>query len=237
MFKILNMGLLDICWGVPFLYLSIVAMINYFDSKLRIRNVAKAIAYHKSNRDKISSCMKTGDLTSAEVLINTTSDPLIKDSGSVLKESLKSRFEDYGALKDEMKESVDNLLKVPHSTSLDEFAAVILVLGFSGTLLSFFYTLINFDMNNEGFLQLFTYLAVGIKSSFFAACASGLMGSLHARLREKVEAEKKMLNKETFYKDLIYFISHPPSKKTTRSPGTNNKEVLKKEFIGTGGSG
>ena len=216
MLKILNMGILDLAWGIPFLFMCYVAMTKYFDSRQRIRNLAKNITRYKSNRDKISGYLSTGDLESAEKLVMSTNDPLIKASVSVLKEGLKSRFDDYGALKDDINKNVDNLLKVPHTSVFENFAATILVIGFAGTLWSFFYTLINFDAS-KGFQQLFFYLAVGIKSSFFAACASGLMGSYYARLKIKVEHEIEKFKEEVFYKNLIYFVTHPPSRnpKTT----------------------
>ena len=216
MLKILNMGLLDLAWGIPFLFMCYVAMTRYFDSRQRIRNLAKNITRYKSSRDKISGYLSTGDLESAERLILSTNDPLIKTSVSVLKEGLKSRFYDYGALKDDINENVDNLLKVPHASVFENFGATILVIGFAGTLWSFFYTLTNFDAS-KGFQQLFFYLAVGIKSSFFAACASGLMGSYYAGLKMKVEHETVKFKEEMFYKDLIYFVTHPPSRnhKTT----------------------
>jgi hypothetical protein len=231
MFQILNMGLLDICWGVPFLCLSILAMTCFFDALFRIRNITQTIEFHKKERDRISHYLKSGNMIDAGKLIDSSSDPVVSASASVLNAGVQKRFNDYGALKEEIKDVLNGILKVPHELIFDYFCTVILTVGFGGTTLSFFHLLANFDINTSDFSQLFRYLAVGIKSSFFGAIASILMSTGHVWLRKKVEAEKEALINEDFHKNLIWIINSSLTEVNgqTNSSGNNSGKVMKKE--------
>ncbi|MBC8550437.1 MAG: hypothetical protein H8D23_12400 [Candidatus Brocadiales bacterium] len=234
MFQILNMGLLDICWGVPFLCLSILAMTCFFDSLFKINIITKTIKSNKKERDRLSCYLKAGNLADAERLINSSSDPVVSASASVLNAGVQKRFDDYGALKQDVKDVLNDILNVPHELVFEYFGTVILTIGFSGTLLSFFYTLINFDSNVNGFSQLFGFLAVGIKSSLICASSAILMTTGHVRLKKKMEIEREVLIGEDFYKNLICVVSHSlaETNKTTISSGTNSKRTNGKELLG-----
>jgi hypothetical protein len=223
MFQILTMGLLDIFWGVPFLCLTVLAMTCFFDALFKINITTKLIETNKKERDLLSRYLKAGKLADAEYLINSSSDPIVRASASVLNAGVQKRLDDYGALKNDVKDVLNSILNVPHELIFEYFGTVILTIGFSGTLLSFFYTLINFDSNVNGFSQLFGFLAVGIKSSLICASSAILMTSGHVRLRKKMEVERERLTNEDFYKNLICVVSSPlpESNKTSISSGTN----------------
>lgn len=233
MFQILNMGLLDICWGVPFLCLSILVMTCFFDALFRIRHITQTVESHKKERDLISSYLRSGNMIDAGKLIDSSRDPVVSASVSVLNAGVKKRFHDYGALKEEIKDVLNGILKVPHELIFDYFCAVILTVGFGGTTLSFFYLLANFDINTSDFSQLFRYLAVGIKSSFFGAIASILMSTGHVWLKKKVEAEKEMLINEDFHKNLIWIINSSLTEANgqTNSAGNNGGDMVSKQRI------
>jgi hypothetical protein len=218
MLQILNMGLLDIFWGVPFLCLSILAMTCFFDALLRIHNITKTIEFHKKERDQISNYLKSGNLVDAGKIIDSTRDPIVRASASVLNASVKNRFNDYDALKDDIRDSLNSILKVPHELIFDYFCTVILTVGFGGTILSFFHLLANFNINTSDFSQLFRYLAVGIKSSFFGAIASILMHTGYVWLKKTVEVENERFVNEDFHKNLVCAISRPSAEtsKTTK---------------------
>lgn len=231
MFQILNMGLLDICWGVPFLCLSILAMTCFFDALFRIHNITQTIESHKKERYLIASYLRSGNLVDAGKLIDSSRDPVVSASASVLSAGVQKRFDDYGALRQEIKDVLNGIFKVPHELIFNYFCTVILTVGFGGTTLSFFYLLANFDINTSDFSQLFRYLSVGIKSSFFGVVASILMTTGHVWLMKKVEAEKEMLINEDFHKNLIWISNSSLSEvnKPTISPGKNGKKVMEKE--------
>lgn len=230
MVQILKMAPLDLFWGIPFLFLSILVMTRFFDALFRIRHIAQTIKSHKKERDSLSNYLKSGNLVGASKIIDSSKDPLIHYSASVLNAYLHNRINDYGALRKDVKDVLNGILKVPHELIFEYFCTVILTIGFAGTLLSFFCMLINFD-SNGGFSLLFAFLAVGIKSSLFSASSAILMTTGHVWLRKKVEAEKEMLINEDFYKNLIW-ISNSPSAETNEqriSPDKNGKKVIEKE--------
>ena len=231
MFQILNMGLLDICWGVPFLCLSILAMTCFFDALFRIRQITRTIRSHKRDRELLSHCLKSGKTVDAGRLISSTRDPVLSASSSVLNAYLHNRSNDYGALKKEIKDILNSTLKVPHELVFNYFCTVILTIGFGGTTLSFFYLLANFDINTSDFSQLFRYLSVGIKSSFFGVVASISMTTGHVWLEKIVEAEKAKFVNEDFHQNLIWLSNSSPTetKGRTISPSQNGRRVIEKE--------
>jgi len=130
--------------------------------------------------------LKSGKTVDAGRLISSTRDPVLSASSSVLNAYLHNRSNDYGALKKEIKDILNSTLKVPHELVFNYFCTVILTIGFGGTTLSFFYLLANFDINTSDFSQLFRYLSVGIKSSFFGVVASISMTTGHVWLEKIV---------------------------------------------------
>src|SRR3972149_5109507 len=157
MFQILNMGLLDIFWGVPFLCLSILAMTCFFDALSTIHNITQTIELHKGERDRLSDYLKSGNIVGASKIIDSSKDPLITSMASVLNACVQNRLKEYGALKSEIRGSLNGLLKVPHELIYNYFCDVILTIGFGGTLLSFFHLLADFDINTNDFSQLFRF--------------------------------------------------------------------------------
>jgi len=231
MFQILNMGLLDICWGVPFLCLSILAMTCFFDALFRVRHITRTIRSHKRERELISHCLKSGKPVDAGRLVSSSRDPVVSASASVLNAYLHNRSNDYGALKEEVKDILNGTLKVPHELIFNYFCTVILTIGFGGTTLSFFYLLANFDINTSDFSQLFRYLSVGIKSSFFGVVASISMTTGHVWLKKIVEAEKAKFMNEDFHQNLIWLSNTSPveTQGQTIRPSNNGRRVLEKE--------
>jgi len=227
MLQILHMGILDICWSVPFLCLSILAMTRFFDALFRIRHITQTIESHKKGRDLISSHLISGNLVDAGRLIDSSRDPVVSALASVLNAGVQKRFNDYGALKEEVKDVLNRILKVPHELIFDYFCAVILTIGFGGTTFSFFHLLANFDINTSDFSQLFRYLSVGIKSSFFGVVASILMTTGHVWLKKIVEVEKVKFMNEDFHQNLIWLSngSLTETNKLTTSPSKNSKKV------------
>lgn len=215
---ILDMGILDLFWGIPFSCLSILAMIYFVDALCRIRDTRKAFKSHKTERKRISCYLKSGNMNAAAGLISSSNDPVIGASAAVLDASVKGELTDYSALRGAVKDVVNDILKVPYELFFDYFSAVILSIGFTGTLLSFFYTLINFNSDAGGFYQLFQFLAVGIRSSLFCASSAILMSTCHVWIKKKLEAEREMFINEDFYKNLICVISRPSGEtgKTTK---------------------
>lgn len=233
MFQILNMGLLDIFWGVPFLCLSILAMTYFFDALFKVYNITNKIECHKKDRTLLSYHLRSGNLANAIEIIDSSKDPFIHSSASVLNAYLHNRINDYGALKEGIRDGLNGILKVPHELIFNYFCTVILTVGFGGTTLSFFHLLANFDINTSDFSQLFRYLSVGIKSSFFGVIASILMSTGHVWLEKKVEVEKERLTNEDFHQNLIWIFNSPSAEtnEQTINSGKNGEKAMLKQGI------
>jgi len=223
MFDILKMSTLDLFWGVPFLCLSIMAMTCYFDAMLKVFNITSRIESHRKERSRLSNYFKSGKKIDTERMIDSSRDPVICASSSVLTACAENRLKDYGTLKSEIRDNLDSLLKVPHEGVFNFFCGVILSIGFGGTTFSFFHLLANFDINTSDFSQLFRYLSIGIKSSFFGVVASILMSTGHVWLEKKIEEAKERFTHEKFYQNLIWVFNNSTSEmsKQIASPCEN----------------
>lgn len=233
MFDILKMSSLDLFWGIPFLCLSIMAMTCYFDSLFKVLNITARIESHKKERSRFSNYFRSGSIANPGEIIDSSRDPVICASASVLSACAQNRLKDYGTLKSEVRDSLNSLLKVPHEGVFSFFCGVILSIGFGGTTFSFFHLLANFDINTSDFSQLFRYLSVGIKSSFFGVVASILMSSGHVWLEKKVEGVKEKFIREDFYQNLIWIFNNSTveTNKQIISSGNNGEKVISEQEI------
>ena len=231
MLQILKMGTLDLFWGIPFFFLSILAMTYFLDSLFKLYAVTGKIATNKKDRNLLSYHLKSGNMSDARKIITSSKDPMILSSGSILNSYIQNRFKDVDTLRNEIKENLDGLLKIPHEGFFNYFCGVILLVAYAGTLLSFFFLLNNFDINTNDFSELFKYMAVGIKSSIFGVAASALMSTGHAWL-EKI-TEKTSFVREEFYRNLVEVFNSSLAEVHGNNFGsdTNSKDVLIKQSI------
>ena len=236
MFDILKMSSLDLFWGVPFLCLSIMAMTCYLDALFKVLNITARIESHKKERSCFLKYFRSGRIVNPKEVIDSSQDPVICASASVINACAQNRIKDYSVLKSDIRDSLNSLLKVPHEGIFSFFCGVILSLGFGGTTFSFFHLLANFDINTSDFSQLFRYLSVGIKSSFFGVVASILMSSGHVWLEKKVEGAKEKFIHEDFYQNLIWIFNNSTAEtnKQIVSSGNNGKKIMLKQGTDSG---
>ena len=231
MLQILKMGTLDLFWGIPFFFLSVLAMTYFLDSLFKLYAVTGKIATNKKDRNLLSYHLNSGNMSDARKIITSSKDPMILSSGSILNSYIQNRFKDVDTLRNEIKDNLDGLLKIPHEGFFNYFCGVILLVAYAGTLLSFFFLLNNFDINTNDFSELFKYMAVGIKSSIFGVAASALMSTGHVCL-EKI-TEKTEFMREEFCQNLMEIFNNSLAEipANTFSPDTNGKDVLVKQVI------
>lgn len=229
--QILKMGALDLFWGVPFLFLSIQAMTYFIDALFKVSAISRRIISDKKDRTLLFYHLKSGNMSNVKKIITSSKDPLILSSASILNAYVQNRVKDFDTLKNEIKDNLNELLKIPHEGFFNYFCGVILLIAYAGTLLSFFFLLNNFDINTNDFSELFKYMAVGIKSSIFGVAASALMSTGHVWL-EKM-AEKTKFTREEFYQNLMEIFNNSLTEiqSNTISSGTNGKDVLIKQRI------
>ncbi len=231
MVQILKMGTLDLFWGIPFLFLSILAMTYFLDALFKVYSVTGKIVAHKKDRYLLSYHLKSGNMSNARKIITSSKDPLILSSATILNACVQSRYRNYDTLRKEIKDNLNGLLKIPHEGFFNYFCGVILLVAYAGTLLSFFFLLNNFDIDTNDFSELFKYMAVGIKSSIFGVGASALMSTGYAWL-EKI-AEKTKFIREEFCQNLIelFNTSLTEIREHKLNSGNNSKGVLIKQGI------
>ena len=231
MSQILKMGTLDLFWGIPFLFLSILAMTYFLDALFKVYAVTGKIATHRKDRNLLSYHLESGDISFARKIISSSKDPMILSTGSILNSYVQNRFKDVDTLKNEIKDNLDGLFKIPHEGFFNYFCGVILLVAYAGTLLSFFFLLNNFDINTNDFSELFKYMAVGIKSSIFGVAASALMSTGHVWL-EKITEETEVVRDE-FCQNIMEIFNNSLAEihANSFSPDTNGKDVLIKQII------
>ena len=231
MLQILKMSSLDLFWGIPFLYLSILATTYFLDALFKVYDITGKIATHKQDRYDLTNHLKSGNMSDARKIITSSKDPMILSSGSILNSYIQNRFKDVDTLRNEIKDNLDGLLKIPHEGFFNYFCGVILLVAYAGTLLSFFFLLNNFDINTNDFSELFKYMAVGIKSSIFGVAASALMSTGHVWLEKIIE--RKDFMREEFYQNLmeIFCNTLDETQGNTFGSDVNGKDMLIKQSI------
>jgi hypothetical protein len=192
MLGFLKMSLLDLSWGLAFLYMSITTMSQYIDAYQQIR-----LKERNKDRDELIACLSKGKNVRAVKIIESTGDPLLKTFSTQIKSMIEMRYESRNLLRDALVKRLSVMPKVemPHREALNSFCGDILYVGFFGTIVSQFCLFSKFDMNVSEFSEIFVYMGMAMKSSAFGIAASFIVS------RGLIVLGQKMVSREGITKE------------------------------------
>lgn len=220
MHEFLSMSLLDLCWGVPFLYLSHITMFQLIDSFCQIY-----IGKERRSWGRLLDCTRAGDKVYAGKILDSARDPLLIQLKSPLIRFLNGASISSEEIKDWLKKANSSLnLKLPHEEPLNSFCGDILYVGFFGTIISMFFLFSRFDMNVSEFSEIFVYMGMAMKSSAFGIAASFLVSRGLVILGQRLEVRENIV--KGFCVDFMKVFSTGKCREESKGPDQSREKPL-----------
>jgi hypothetical protein len=190
MLGFLKMSLLDLSWGIAFLYMSITTMSHYIEAYLQI-----SLKKRSMDREELIVCLRTGRDKNAGKILGSTKDPLLKALSAQIKAMIEMRYESGNLFREAITKRLSGMLKpeMPHRESLNSFCGDILYVGFFGTIVSQFCLFSTFDMKVNEFSEIFVYMGMAMRSSAFGIAASFIVSRGLIILGQKMISREKVI--------------------------------------------
>lgn len=214
--QFLQLSKIDIFWFIPFLVLSFIAAVLFFDAYFQIylrakdgsRKLFLERIVHGCDLEEVRKMRDPLIRAVASLFPFKNDDDSLPDACSFaapLQAGQVSAEEGDAScsVRRKIKDSLHSLIttRLPHENFFNYYCGVIMLIAYLGTLISMFFLLSNFNIQVSDFSDLFKFMGVGIKSSLFGVAASAIMSTGIIYLEKLMERRKEIV--EDFGKELI----------------------------------